>query len=417
MSQSEALSSEPFTTHPPLGQRMLNKVPQVTIFFWIIKVLATTVGETAADFLNTQLNLGLTNTTYVMSALLALVLVFQFRAKRYVPAFYWLAVVLLSVVGTLITDNLVDNMKVPLQTTTLVMGFALTVTFIAWYVSERTLSIHSIFTTRREVFYWLTILFTFALGTAAGDLAAEALGLGYLVSAVLFGTIIAVIAVTNRFGLNSVLTFWAAYILTRPLGASLGDYLSQPPTLGGLGLGTIGTSALFLLIILGLVVYLSLSRRDVDSTPAAPGPQMSPQVAIWQTVGFIAIFAVLAGGGFAWRSQQLASQAATARLGNAPLGDLSVFRQIAGDTLSFVQAKDLAQAKARVTDLETAWDNDQAQLKPMSPEKWTEMDGAIDTVLKNLRAAQPNTATCQSALQALLTEINTLDPQPAATGG
>ncbi|NMI01670.1 hypothetical protein [Pseudonocardia acidicola] len=242
---------------------MLNKVPEVTIYFWIIKVLATTVGETAADFLNTNLNLGLTNTSYVMGSLLLITLVFQFRTRKYVPGIYWLAVVLISVVGTLISDNLTDNFGVALETTTTVFSVALAATFAAWYASEKTLSIHTIHTTRREAFYWLTILFTFALGTAAGDLVAERLNLGYWVSALLFGGLIAVVAVAHiRFRLNAVLAFWIAYILTRPLGASVGDLLSQPHHDGGLGLGTTWTSALFLVTILSLIIYLSITRKD-----------------------------------------------------------------------------------------------------------------------------------------------------------
>jgi len=249
------------------ARRLLNKVPEVTVFFWIIKVLATTVGETAADFLNSHVGLGLTGTTLVMSALLAGVLVFQFKAVRYVPVIYWTAVVLISVVGTLATDNLVDNFGVPLALTTAVMAVALAATFWVWFQKERTLSIHSIFTPRREAFYWLAILFTFSLGTAAGDLVAEQLNLGYWVSAVLFGGCIAAVAVAHfRFRINAVLAFWAAYILTRPLGASIGDYLSQPKSDGGLGLGTTVTSALFVAVILALVVYLTKTKRD--ATPA-----------------------------------------------------------------------------------------------------------------------------------------------------
>jgi uncharacterized membrane-anchored protein len=252
-----------------LGRRMLNKVPEVTLFFWVIKILATTVGETAADFLNTNLKLGLTGTSLVMGTLLAIVLVFQLKSRKYVPGVYWLAVVMISVVGTLITDNLVDNFGVSLVTTTVVFGIALAATFAAWFAVERTLSIHSIFTSRREGFYWLAILFTFALGTAAGDLAAERLNLGYWVSALMFGGLIAAIAVAHyRFKLNAVLAFWVAYILTRPLGASLGDYLSQTRHDGGLGLGTTGTSAIFLSAILGLVSYLAISRRDVSPKAA-----------------------------------------------------------------------------------------------------------------------------------------------------
>jgi uncharacterized membrane-anchored protein len=246
------------------GQLLLSKVPEVTVYFWLIKVLGTTVGETAADFLNTTLGFGLTATTAVVGALLVIALVFQFRARRYVPALYWLVVVLISVAGTLITDNLTDGLGVPLATTTVVFAIALAITFAVWYRSERTLSIHSIITTRREAWYWLAILFTFALGTAAGDLVAETFSLGYLVSAVIFGGVIALVAVAHYvFHLNAVLSFWIAYILTRPLGASIGDYLSQAHADGGLGLGTTGTSALFLIAILALVSYLTVSRKDL----------------------------------------------------------------------------------------------------------------------------------------------------------
>jgi uncharacterized membrane-anchored protein len=256
-----------------LTRRMLNKVPEVTVYFWIIKVLSTTVGETAADNLNEKLSLGLSGTTYVMSALLIVSLFFQFRTRKYVPGVYWLAVVLISIVGTLITDNLTDNYNVALETTAIVFSVALAITFAVWYASERTLSIHTIVTTRRESFYWLAVLFTFALGTAAGDLLAERASLGYDVSALIFGGAIAVVALAHfRFNLNAVLSFWLAYILTRPLGASIGDYLSQPASNGGLGLGTTGTSVLFLSTILMLVVYLSLSKRDQTRTEVAFEP-------------------------------------------------------------------------------------------------------------------------------------------------
>jgi len=246
------------------GRQLLNKVPEITAYFWIIKILCTTVGETAADFLNTTLNLGATGKALIVGALLLLTLVFQFRAGRYVPTIYWLAVVLLSVLGTMITDNLVNTFGVALEVTAALFAVALAATFAAWYASERTLSIHSIRTSRREAFYWLAILFTFALGTAAGDLVAESLKLGYLVSALLFAAIIAVVAVAHlRLGLNAILAFWIAYILTRPLGASLGDLLAQPQDSGGLGLGTVVTSALFLLAILATVGYLTATKKDV----------------------------------------------------------------------------------------------------------------------------------------------------------
>jgi uncharacterized membrane-anchored protein len=248
-------------------KRMLNKVPEVTVYFWVIKVLCTTVGETASDYLSDNVGLGLTNTTYITGALLIATLVFQFRARRYVPGIYWLGIVLISVVGTQITDNLTDNAGVSLVTTTIVFSILLAVVFGVWYGSERTLSIHTIYTTRREVFYWLAVLFTFALGTAAGDLTAERLALGYWVSALMFGGIIAAVALAHyRFRINAVAAFWIAYILTRPLGASLGDFLSQARAAGGLGLGTTVTSVLFLSAILIVVAYLSVTRKDATET-------------------------------------------------------------------------------------------------------------------------------------------------------
>jgi uncharacterized membrane-anchored protein len=254
----------------PLSLRqMLNKVPEVTLYFWLIKVLCTTVGETASDYLAGNLSLGLTKTTFITGALLVVTLVFQFRLRKYVPGVYWLGIVLISVVGTQITDNLTDNAGVSLVTTTIVFSILLALVFAAWYASERTLSIHTIYTTRREAFYWLTVLFTFALGTAAGDLTAERLNVGYAWSVVLFAAVIAAVAVAHyRFRLNAVLAFWIAYILTRPLGASLGDLLSQARSVGGLGLGTTVTSVIFLLAILLVVVFLSITRRDATETKA-----------------------------------------------------------------------------------------------------------------------------------------------------
>jgi uncharacterized membrane-anchored protein len=249
----------------PSGRRLgWNKVPEVTAYFWVIKVLCTTVGETAADLLNEKAGLGLTGVSVLMSALLAVVLVVQFRTTAYRAGVYWLAVALISVVGTLISDNLTDNMGVPLETSTTVFAVILAIVFVVWYRRERTLSIHHIDTTSRESYYWLAVLFTFALGTAAGDLVSERMDLGYWLSAVLFGLAIAAVALAHfKLGLDAVWSFWIAYILTRPLGASIGDYLSQPSGDGGLGLGTVITSALFLTVILGLVVYLSVTRKDV----------------------------------------------------------------------------------------------------------------------------------------------------------
>ena len=252
------------------AREMLNKVPEVTLYFWVIKVLCTTVGETASDYLSTNVGLGLTKTTYITSALLIATLVVQFRARRYIPPVYWLGIVLISVVGTQITDNLTDNHGVSLVTTTSIFSIVLAGVFLAWYASERTLSIHTIFTTRREAFYWLTVLFTFALGTAAGDLAAERLALGYALSAVMFAGVIGLVTLAHyRFNLGAVTAFWLAYILTRPLGASLGDFLSQARSSGGLGLGTTVTSFIFLGAIVAVVAYLTATRKDVSAPGAA----------------------------------------------------------------------------------------------------------------------------------------------------
>lgn len=250
--------------HQSRAQVMLNKVPEITVFFWVIKILCTTVGETGADFLNTNLNLGLDWVTLIMGAMLAVTLVFQFKSKKYVPGIYWLAVVLISIVGTLITDNLTDRLGVPLIFTTMIFTVLLSIVFAVWYKKEKTLSIHSIVTTRREAFYWLAILFTFALGTAAGDLLAETINLGYLLSAIIFGVLIAAVATSHFvFKVNAILAFWIAYILTRPLGASIGDYLSQDLNNGGLGLGTVITSMIFLGTILATVIYLTITKKDV----------------------------------------------------------------------------------------------------------------------------------------------------------
>jgi uncharacterized membrane-anchored protein len=255
-----------------LGRRMLNKVPEITVYFWVIKVLCTTVGETFADNLNENLGLGLSGTSYIMGGLLLAVLFFQFRARRYVPGIYWLAVVLISVVGTLVSDNLVENYGVTLETTTIAFSAILICVFASWYAVERTLSVHTIFTTRRESFYWLAILFTFALGTSAGDFLSEQLELGYLAALGIFAAAIVVVAVLH-FGLrmNAILSFWLAYILTRPLGASIGDYLASPTGEGGLGLGTNLTSIIFLSTILALVVFLAISKRDVIRSGTLPG--------------------------------------------------------------------------------------------------------------------------------------------------
>lgn len=254
---------------PDTAAAMLNKVPAVTLVFWIIKIMSTTVGETGADYLAVHVGLGAALTGGIMVALLAGALVLQLRSRRYTPWMYWLTVVLVSVVGTQITDALTDGLDVSLYASTTAFALALAAVFAVWYRRERTLSVHTITTTRREWFYWAAILFTFALGTAAGDLATEAIGLGFRVGVLAFGALIAVIAIAWRFGLHSVLAFWLAYILTRPLGASLGDLLSQAPTYGGFGLGTVNTSLVFLAVIVSLVVFITVIPSRGDSGAGA----------------------------------------------------------------------------------------------------------------------------------------------------
>ena len=246
-----------------------NRVPAITLDFWLIKLMAVTMGETAADYLAVNLGFGLTATSLIMAAILIGALVLQFGQRRYVPWSYWLAVVLISIVGTLVTDNLVDNFHVSLISTTIGFSLALSATFALWFASERTLSIHKVFTFKREAYYWLAILFTFALGTAAGDMVAELFGLGYLATGILFGMIIGSLGIGYYFlGLDPILGFWLAYIFTRPLGASFGDLLSQPAQYGGLGLGTIITSALFLGAIIAIVAYMSATKEGEEVAAA-----------------------------------------------------------------------------------------------------------------------------------------------------
>ena len=249
---------------------LVNKVPEVTLWFWLIKVMATPVGETAADLLSSRLGLGLGVTSLVMTVIFVVALIIQVRSWRYVPGLYWFTVVAISVVGTLVSDNLVDGYGVSLITTSIVFGFILVMVFSAWWQIEGTLSIHSIRTHRRELFYWAAILFTFALGTSVGDLLAETMDLGYGNAALVFGGMIAVVAFAHFvLKVDAILSFWVVYVLTRPLGASMGDLFAKPVIAGGYGLGTVTTSLIFLGLILCLVVYLTVSKADrIDAAPA-----------------------------------------------------------------------------------------------------------------------------------------------------
>lgn len=257
------------TLTPSSASNWLNKVPEVTLSFWVIKIMSTTVGETGADFLAVDAGFGQGITRAVMGTLLAVALFMQLRTQRYTPWTYWLTVVLVSIVGTQITDLLTDGLGISLYASTSAFAVALAGIFAVWFWVERTLSIHAIFTRRREVFYWSAILCTFALGTAAGDLATEALGLGFIWGATAFGTLIAITYAAWRMGGNAVLTFWIGYILTRPFGAALGDMLTQAKTYGGLGMGAMWTSALFLTVIVMLVAVAQFSVGSYRNTQTA----------------------------------------------------------------------------------------------------------------------------------------------------
>ena len=262
--------------------RMLNKVPEVTLYFWIIKCLCTTIGETFSDNLTATwaggdsagvhaLDVASLKVMLVTMGVLAILLVIQFTRRGYVAAVYWANVVVISVVGTQITDQFEGNGDQPnhMWAITIASGTLLALAFLVWWLVERTLSMHSIRTLRREAFYWLAILVTFATGTAVGDLIAEKFSLGYLTTLLLFVGVIAVIAAVWKFTkVNGVLAFWVAYIMTRPLGASTGDFLSQKGN-QGLNLGTSVTSYIFLATIVCLVVFLQIKKPDITSVEVA----------------------------------------------------------------------------------------------------------------------------------------------------
>ncbi len=250
----------------------LTKVPEVTAYFWITKVLTTGMGEATSDYLVHRFNPEIAVVVGFTAFVVAMVL--QFSVRRYNTWIYWLAVVMVAVFGTMAADVLHVGLGIPYAVSTAFYAVVLAVIFVLWYRSERTLSIHSIYTRRREVFYWATVLATFALGTAAGDLTARVIGLGFLGSGVMFAVVIAVPYVGYRwFGLNPIVGFWFAYIVTRPLGASFADWLAWPPSVGGLGFGHGVVSLVSTIIIVCLVGYMAVSHKDVMVRRVEPGPQ------------------------------------------------------------------------------------------------------------------------------------------------
>ncbi|MFZ0832486.1 MAG: hypothetical protein WAM92_05270 [Mycobacterium sp.] len=403
---------------------MLSKVPEVTVWFWVIKILCTTVGESFADWINMTLGVGLKATALIFTAILLAVLGWQLRLIRYVPFVYWLAVVVLSVTGTLYTDILTDSLSVPLTVSTSVFAAALAIVFGVWFARERTLSIHSIVTTPRELFYWLAVLVTFALGTAAGDWTLQLTGWGPGISVLLPAGLIASIVIGWRLGANAVLSFWLAYILTRPLGANLGDWFASPSTDHGLGLGTALTSGIFLTAILATVVYLTRTRSDVIEDYDRTHKPIVTTTATRERImlGYYTIVAVATAALLVWASGQPHATAAaseedtsaapvttTLTPGQAtehfPPSEIAKLRTIAADTLAKVRAGDQAAAKARITDLETAWDDDEATLRPMDATAWHVLDARIDSALEAVRASKPDQAAETQALTALLSEL------------
>ena len=257
-------------------QPLAAKVPEITALFWIIKVLTTGVGEAASDWFAAR-NILLAGAIGLLG--FAVAMWWQFRVDTYRPVTYWFAVLMVAIFGTMAADGFHKLIGVPYIGTTVMYGIALTVIFLLWYRSEHTLSIHTIVTRRRETFYWLTVLATFALGTAVGDLTAFTLHLGFSASILLFGIAIVIPGIAYWRGLiGGITAFWAAYVLTRPLGASIADYLGKGTHLSGLGLGDGTVTVAGLVMIAMLVGYLALSQYGVQEAKPAESVRLEPQL-------------------------------------------------------------------------------------------------------------------------------------------
>ena len=412
------------------ARHLLSKVPAITVWFWIIKILCTTVGESFADYIDLALGVGLLATAGIFTVVTAAVLALQMSRRQYHPGFYLLTVVLMSITGTLYTDILTDQAGVPLWVSSALFAVVLAIVFAIWFRRENTLSIHSIVSMPREAFYWLTVLVTFALGTALGDWTLELTGSGPGVSIFLPLALIAITAALWRFGANPVLTFWVAYILSRPLGANTGDWLGLTTAEGGLGLGTFTTSIIFLALILATVVYLSVSRADVDRAAATDprtdhrpvsmerrrrahlilGAAAIATIALLVTTASLPHESSLAAEGSAPSCSASStpltqSEAQTAVRAHYPASNVTELQGIVTDTLSLVTQGDQAGAASRATDLETTWDDNQATLNFADCQAWTVLDQQIDPVLKSVRAGAPDPATETRALKQLSTTL------------
>ncbi|MEU3297772.1 hypothetical protein ABZ722_36360 [Streptomyces longwoodensis] len=411
------------------GRLMLNKVPEVTIWFWVIKILCTTVGESFADWINMKLGVGLVNTAWIFTAVFVVVLAVQLRLKRYVPFPYWLTVVVVSVTGTLYTDILTDQLNVPLWISSAVFSVLLAAVFGVWWARERTLSIHSVTTLPRESFYWLAVLVTFALGTATGDWTLELTGWSPGASVLLPLGLIAAITALWKFGANPVLSFWLAYILTRPLGANIGDWLASPkvaqpgePT--GLDLGTFTTSLIFLGLILATVIYLTVTRSDVTETHEAThaahttGGPRKERVAL---AGF-GLLAVATAGLLVWAHSQphvgpapeedntsAVQMAPGQAVKKFPPAEVAALKTLASTSLKDARSGNETGAHAAAQKLRDLWDADQASLQPLDQTGWTSIDAQMDKMLKTFGIDHSNPpmspAQQEKELNALLTDM------------
>jgi uncharacterized membrane-anchored protein len=411
------------------GPARLSKVPEITIWFWVIKILCTTVGESFADWINTQLGVGLVNTAWIFTAVFVVALGIQLRLKRYSPFPYWLTVVVVSVTGTLYTDILTDKANVPLWVSTSVFSALLVIVFGVWWLRERTLSIHSVTTLPRESFYWLTVLVTFALGTATGDWTLELTGWSPGVSVLLPLGLIVAIALLRRFGANPVLSFWLAYILTRPLGANIGDWLGSPKVAQnpgdpvGLGLGTFTTSLIFLGLILATVLYLSLARSDVIETYEAahqPSVTTSPAKERIALGGFV-LLAVATVALLSWAHVQPhagpapendAPASAPVQLAPGatatskfPPAKIAALRTLASTALADAQSGKVSDAHAKTQALRNLWDADQASLEPLDETGWTYIDQQMDAVLQTFGIDHANPPMAPAQQEAELTKL------------